>query len=129
LTAFAEVETGEVFRVQNPRLLKVELSETGVLAKNDAMVALSGGRALRAPRGWALTVHQKPATGESLRLMQAAGNGELFLAYQAMLVHVLRGGGEPGPKSHPRRAPHPQPQDVRPVRVVRLSRRVIEVAV
>ena len=33
---------------------------------------------------------KKAATGESLRLMQASGSGELFLAYQAMLVHVLR---------------------------------------
>jgi uncharacterized protein (AIM24 family) len=33
---------------------------------------------------------KKAATGESLRLMEASGTGELFLASQAMLVHVLR---------------------------------------
>ena len=33
---------------------------------------------------------KKAATGESLRLMEAHGTGELFLANQAMLVHVLR---------------------------------------
>jgi uncharacterized protein (AIM24 family) len=33
---------------------------------------------------------KKAATGESLRLMQAEGTGEVFLAHQAMLVHVLR---------------------------------------
>ena len=31
---------------------------------------------------------KKAATGESLRLMEANGSGELFLANQAMLVHV-----------------------------------------
>jgi uncharacterized protein (AIM24 family) len=106
LTAFAEVETGEAFRVQNLRLLKVKLSETGVLAKNDSMVAYQAGVRFEHRGGGLSRLIGKAATGESLRLMQAAGNGELFLAYQAMLVHVLRGGGEPGPKSHPRRAPH-----------------------
>jgi uncharacterized protein (AIM24 family) len=33
---------------------------------------------------------KKAATGENLRLMHASGSGELFLAYHAMLVHVLR---------------------------------------
>ena len=42
LDRFAEVETGEAFTVQNPRLLKVELSATGVLAKNGSMVAYQG---------------------------------------------------------------------------------------
>ena len=32
---------------------------------------------------------KKAATGEALRLMQATGSGELFLASNAMLVHVL----------------------------------------
>jgi len=39
LDRFAEAETGAAFAVQNPRLLKVELSATGVLAKNGSMVA------------------------------------------------------------------------------------------
>jgi uncharacterized protein (AIM24 family) len=42
LDRFAEVETGEPFTVQNPRLLNVELAATGVLAKNDSMVAYQG---------------------------------------------------------------------------------------
>lgn len=33
---------------------------------------------------------KKAATGEQLRLMEASGTGELFLANQAMLVHLLR---------------------------------------
>jgi hypothetical protein len=54
LDRFAEVETGEAFTVQNPRLLKVELSATGVLAKNGSMVAfrrqrVGAGAALGGP--------------------------------------------------------------------------------
>ena len=42
LDRFAEVETGEAFTLQNPRLLKVELSETSVMARNGSMVAYQG---------------------------------------------------------------------------------------
>ena len=42
LDQYQEVETGEAFTLQNPRLLKVELSETSVMAKNGAMVAYQG---------------------------------------------------------------------------------------
>jgi uncharacterized protein (AIM24 family) len=90
LDRFAEVETGEAFTVQNPRLLKVELSATGVLAKNGAMVAYQGDVRFEHRGGGLSRFIKKAATGESLRLMQASGSGELFLAYQAMLVHVLR---------------------------------------
>ena len=48
LDQFAEVETGEAFTVQNPQLLKVELSETSVMARNGAMVAYQGDVQLRA---------------------------------------------------------------------------------
>jgi uncharacterized protein (AIM24 family) len=90
LDRFAEVETGEAFTVQNPRLLKVELSATGVLAKNGSMVAYQGEVRFEHRGGGLSRFIKKAATGESLRLMQASGSGELFLAYQAMLVHVLR---------------------------------------
>lgn len=90
LDRFAEVETGEAFTVQNPRLLKVELSATGVLAKNGSMVAYQGDVRFEHRGGGVARFLKKAATGESLRLMQASGSGELFLAYQAMLVHVLR---------------------------------------
>jgi uncharacterized protein (AIM24 family) len=90
LDRFAEVETGEAFTVQNPRLLKVELAATGVLAKNGSMVAYQGDVLFEHRGGGLSRFLKKAATGESLRLMQASGSGELFLAYQAMLVHVLR---------------------------------------
>jgi uncharacterized protein (AIM24 family) len=90
LDRYAEVETGEAFTLQNPRLLKVELSETSVMARNGAMVAYQGDVRFEHKGGGLGRLLKKAATGESLRLMQATGSGELFLASQAMLVHVLR---------------------------------------
>ncbi len=90
LEKFAEVETGEAFTLQNPRLLKVELSETSVMARNGAMVAYQGDVQFAHKGGGLGRLLKKAATGESLRLMEARGSGELFLATQAMLVHVIR---------------------------------------
>jgi uncharacterized protein (AIM24 family) len=89
LDRFAEIETGEAFTLQNPRLLKVELSETTVMARNGAMVAYQGDVHFEHKGGGLGRLLKKAATGESLRLMQASGSGELFLASEAMLVHVL----------------------------------------
>lgn len=94
LDRFQEVETGEAFTLQNPRLLKVELSETSVMARNGAMVAYQGDVAFQHKGGGLGRLLKKAATGESLRLMEAAGSGEVFLAHQAMLVHVLRLSGD-----------------------------------
>jgi uncharacterized protein (AIM24 family) len=90
LEQFAEVETGEAFTLQNPRLLKVELSETSVMARAGAMVAYQGDVRFEHKGGGLGRLLKKAATGESLRLMEARGSGEVFLATQAMLVHVLR---------------------------------------
>jgi uncharacterized protein (AIM24 family) len=90
LDKFAEVETGEAFTLQNPYLLKIELSETSVMARNGAMVAYQGEVRFEHKGGGVGRLLKKAATGESLRLMQATGSGELFLASQAMLVHVMR---------------------------------------
>jgi uncharacterized protein (AIM24 family) len=90
LEQYREVETGEAFTVQNPRLLKVELSETTVMARNGAMVAYQGDVHFEHKGGGLSRLIKKAATGESLKLMQANGTGELFLAHQAMLVHVMR---------------------------------------
>ncbi|HEX2127266.1 MAG TPA: AIM24 family protein [Thermoleophilaceae bacterium] len=90
LDQYGEVETGEPFTRQGPRLLKVELSETSVMAKNGAMVAYQGDVHFEHKGGGLGRLLKKAATGEQLRLMEASGAGELFLASQAMLVHVLR---------------------------------------
>jgi uncharacterized protein (AIM24 family) len=90
LDRYQEVDTGEAFTLQNPRLLKIELSETSVMAKNGSMVAYQGEVQFEHRGGGLGRLLKKAATGEGLRLMQASGTGELFLAHQAMLVHVLR---------------------------------------
>lgn len=90
LERFRETETGEAFTLQGPRLLKVELSETSVMAQNGAMVAYQGDVSFEHKGGGLGRLVKKAATGESLRLMEASGSGEVFLANQAMLVHVLR---------------------------------------
>jgi uncharacterized protein (AIM24 family) len=90
LDQYREKETGEAFTLQGPRLLKVELSEASVMARNGAMVAYQGDVQFEHKGGGLGRLVKKAATGESLRLMQATGSGELFLANQAMLVHILR---------------------------------------
>jgi uncharacterized protein (AIM24 family) len=90
LDQYAEVETGEAFTLQNPRLLKVELSATNVMARNGSMVAYQGDVRFEHKGGGLGRLLKKAATGEGLRLMEATGTGELFLASEANLVHVLR---------------------------------------
>lgn len=90
LERYQEIETGEAFTLQGPRLLKVELSETSVMARNGAMVAYQGDVRFEHKGGGLGRLLKKAATGEQLRLMQASGSGEVFLANQAMLVHLLR---------------------------------------
>jgi uncharacterized protein (AIM24 family) len=94
LDRYQEVETGEAFTVQNPRLLKVELAETNVVARAGGMVAYQGDVRFEHKGGGVARLLKKAATGESLRLMEASGSGELFLAHQAMLVHVIRLDGD-----------------------------------
>jgi uncharacterized protein (AIM24 family) len=90
LDQYRETETGDAFSLQGPRLLKVELSETSVLARNGSMVAYQGEVHFEHKGGGLGRLLKKAATGEQLRLMEASGTGELFLANQAMLVHLLR---------------------------------------
>jgi uncharacterized protein (AIM24 family) len=89
LDQYAEVETGEAFTLQNPRLLKIELSETNVMARNGSMVAYQGEVRFEHKGGGLGRLLKKAATGEGLRLMEASGSGELFLAKDAMLIHVM----------------------------------------
>jgi uncharacterized protein (AIM24 family) len=89
LDQYQERETGQAFTAQGPRLLKIELSETSVMAKNGSMVAYQGDVHFEHKGGGLGRLLKKAATGEQLRLMEASGTGELFLASHAMLVHVL----------------------------------------
>ena len=60
------------------------------MARNGSMVAYLGEVRFEHKGGGLGRLLKKAATGEQLRLMQASGTGEVFLASQAMLVHVLR---------------------------------------
>ena len=80
---YAEIESGEAFTRQNTQLLKIELSETTVMARNGAMVGYQGNVAFEHQGGGLGKFVKKAATGEQLRLMKASGTGELFLANQA----------------------------------------------
>jgi uncharacterized protein (AIM24 family) len=53
------------------------------------MVAYQGEVSFEHKGGGLGRMLKKAATGESLRLMEASGSGEIFLANQAMLVHLL----------------------------------------
>jgi uncharacterized protein (AIM24 family) len=87
---YREIETGEAFTPQGSHALKVELSETSVMARSGAMVAYQGDVRFEHKGGGLGRMLKKAASGEGLRLMKCTGSGELFLANQAMLVHVLR---------------------------------------
>ncbi len=87
---YAEIETGEAFTLQNSRLLKIELAATSVMARSGSMVAYQGQVNFEHKGGGIGKLLKKAATGESLRLMQASGSGELFIANQAMLIHTIR---------------------------------------
>lgn len=90
LSGFKEVETGEAFTLQNPYMVKIELSETTVMAASGAMVAYQGDVSFEHKGGGLGRLLKKAATGESLRLMQASGSGEVFLANRAMQIHIIR---------------------------------------
>jgi len=87
---YKEIESGEAFTPQGPYALKVELSETSVMARSGGMVAYQGDVRFEHKGGGLGRMIKKAASGEDLRLMKCTGSGELFLAHQAMLVHVLR---------------------------------------
>ena len=65
LDQYQEVETGEGFTLQNPRLLKVELSEGSVMAKNGSMVAYQGDVRFEHKGGGLGRLLKKAATGSS----------------------------------------------------------------
>jgi uncharacterized protein (AIM24 family) len=91
LQGFKETESGESFALQNPRLLKVELADITIQAKLGTMVAYQGEvKFERAGAGGMARLMKKVATGEGVALMKVSGTGEVFLAYHAQEVHLLK---------------------------------------
>ncbi len=95
LSQFAEKEVAEPFSLQNPKLLKVELSGATVQAKRGSMVAHQGDvKFEHAGSGGVAKFMKKAMTGEGQDLMKISGSGEVFLADLAQDVHLLRLSGE-----------------------------------
>jgi uncharacterized protein (AIM24 family) len=91
LQGFKETESGESFSLQNPRLLKVELADVTIQAKLGAMVAYQGEvKFERAGTGGVARLMKKVATGEGADLMKVSGTGEVFLAFHAQEVHLVK---------------------------------------
>ena len=91
LQGFKETESGESFSLQNPRLLKVELADVTIQAKLGAMVAYQGEvKFERAGTGGMSRMMKKVATGEGVDLMKVSGTGEVFLAFHAQEVHLVK---------------------------------------
>jgi uncharacterized protein (AIM24 family) len=91
LAQFNEVESGESFALQNPKLLKVELAMVTIQAKLGAMVAYQGEVSFEhAGSGGVGKFVKKALTGEGQTLMKMSGTGEVFLADDAQDVHLLK---------------------------------------
>jgi uncharacterized protein (AIM24 family) len=91
LQGFRETESGDSFSLQNPRLLKVELADVTIQAKLGTMVAYQGEvKFERAGTGGMARLMKKVATGEGVDLMKVSGTGEVFLAFHAQEVHLVK---------------------------------------
>jgi len=89
LQAFKESETGEAFSLQNPRLLKVELEAATIQARAGSMVAYQGDVKFEHAGSGISRMMKRMATGEGVKLMKVSGTGEVFLADNAMEVHLI----------------------------------------
>ena len=91
LAQFKETEGGEAFRLQNSKLLKVELAGVEIQAKLGSMVAYQGDVSFEhAGSGGLSRMIKKAVTNEGADLMKVSGTGEIFLADMAQDVHLLR---------------------------------------
>jgi uncharacterized protein (AIM24 family) len=91
LAQFKETEGGEPFRLQNSKLLKVELAGVTIEAKLGAMVAYQGEvRFEHAGSGGVSRMLKKAMTSEGTNLMKVSGTGEVFLADMAQDIQLLK---------------------------------------
>lgn len=76
--------------LQNPRMLKVRLDGTELLARQGAMVAYQGQVEFAYEgAGGVGKLLKKALTGEGVPLMRCRGRGDVFLAQDAHELHVL----------------------------------------
>lgn len=83
-----ESPPGERVVLQNKRLLRVTLGDD-VLARQGSMVAYQGAVDFDFEGSGVARFLKKAITGEGMPMMRCSGAGELFLADDAQLVHLL----------------------------------------
>lgn len=94
LFAHIPVESTERYVLQNPQLLKADVTQgsTAVLARQGAMVAFEGQVEFDSQyrnRSWR---NVERMTGERLELMRCKGNGVVYLANLAQHLHIMEVG-------------------------------------
>jgi uncharacterized protein (AIM24 family) len=91
LAQFRETEGGEAFRLQNSKLLKVELTGEEIQTKLGAMVAYQGDVHFEhAGSGGIGRMLKKAVTNEGTELTKVTGTGEVFLADTAQEIQLLK---------------------------------------
>ena len=89
VSTHAPDEGGETFQLENSKLLDVALNG-GVMAKAGSMIGYTGDISFeRKSEGGLTGMLKKRATGEGTVMMQARGDGHLYLADQGKEVQIL----------------------------------------
>ncbi|MSO41719.1 MAG: AIM24 family protein [Solirubrobacterales bacterium] len=91
LKQFKETESGDSFRLQHSKMLKVELADIEIQAKLGSMVAYQGDvKFEHAGSGGLKRMAKKAVTGEGATLMKISGKGEVFLADLAQEIQLIK---------------------------------------
>ena len=89
LEQFREVTPEGTFTLQNSAMLKVRLEGGQIQAKLGSMVAYQGDVRFEYQSGGLGRFFKKALTGEGVKLMRAAGTGDLFLAQDKRKIMIL----------------------------------------
>src|ERR671910_1907371 len=89
LEQFREVTPEGTFTLQNSAMLKVRLEGGQIQAKLGSMVAYQGDARFEYQSGGMGRFFKKALTGEGVKLMVAAGTGDLFLAQDKRKIMIL----------------------------------------
>jgi uncharacterized protein (AIM24 family) len=89
LEQFREVTPEGTFTLQNSAMLKVRLEGGQIQAKLGSMVAYQGDVRFEYQSGGMGRFFKKALTGEGVKLMVAAGTGDLFLAQDKRKIMIL----------------------------------------